>query len=591
MRSQFSHVRPFCSAINRASGLPFRIRVPLAKLKEKKNEAPQAFRPPALGDGEQLETNAAGPDYLRLALTSRVYDLIEETPLQHARALSHATRACVHLKREDLHPSFSSYLRGAVNKLASLKAQGATHVVAVSVGSRGHAVAYAASELGLRATVVMPVATPSPRRAAIERFGASVVVHGSSLAEAADFAKGVAAGAGTTVHVQTLLTPPHDDPLVIAGQATAGYELLRQHGTEMAKKHSPASQLPPQLDAVFVPVGGGSLIAGVAVTVKALSPTTKVIGVEPEDFDVLRQSLNTGHRVSLTEPPHFVDGAAVQCVGPEVFRLCNELVDDVVTVSNDEICAAVRDCFEDTRAMLEPAGAMSVAGMKKYLAARPADAETGAKGTHVAILSDSSNIEFDIFRFIAERAAIGEQKEALFALHAPDESGMFYKMYQAVQPRLVTEFVYRHAPDKVATVFMSIERADELRPISEEVDDVIKGLADVRVKAVDITGNELAKTHARYLAGSRPGVIDGERLIRFEFPETAGALDRFLQGLRDDWFLTLLHYRNHGGQVGKVLAGVRVPAEGQAPFYEMLDALGCTYYDETENRVFTDYMR
>ena len=270
MRSQFSHVRPFCSAINRASGLPFRIRVPLAKLKEKKNEAPQAFRPPALGDGEQLETNAAGPDYLRLALTSRVYDLVEETPLQHARALSHATRACVHLKREDLHPSFSSYLRGAVNKLASLKAQGATHVVAVSVGSRGHAVAYAASELGLRATVVMPVATPSPRRAAIERFGASVVVHGSSLAEAADFAKGVAAGAGTTVHVQTLLTPPHDDPLVIAGQATAGYELLRQHGTEMAKKHSPASQLPPQLDAVFVPVGGGSLIAGVAIATKQL---------------------------------------------------------------------------------------------------------------------------------------------------------------------------------------------------------------------------------------------------------------------------------------------------------------------------------
>ena len=430
MRSQFSHLRPFCSAINRASGLPFRIRVPLAKLKEKKNEAPQAFRPPALGDGEQLETNAAGPDYLRLALTSRVYDLVEETPLQHARALSHATRACVHLKREDLHPSFSSYLRGAVNKLASLKAQGATHVVAVSVGSRGHAVAYAASELGLRATVVMPVATPSPRRAAIERFGASVVVHGSSLAEAADFARGVAAGAGTTVHVQTLLTPPHDDPLVIAGQATAGYELLRQHGTEMAKKHSPASQLPPQLDAVFVPVGGGSLIAGVAIATKQLMcaasrhcrratrrappavphsltaparvrrgrPNTKVIGVEPAAVDTLRRSLGIGKPVELpddADPSKMmrIDGLYVPRLGDEVFRICNELVDDVVTVTPGEIGAAVRDCFEDTRSVLEPAGALSIAGLKKWVEARPINPATGQKGNYIAVCSDAANIE------------------------------------------------------------------------------------------------------------------------------------------------------------------------------------------------------
>ena len=590
---------------NTTGGLPYRIRAPLAKLQEKKKTSaePAKAQQPMLGDGEQLEAGTTGPDYMRLALTSRVYDMVSESPMQPASSLSQRFGADIHLKREDMLPAFSYKTRGAYNLLSAVRQRGGGGVVTWSVGSQGRAVACCAQKLGLPLTVVMPARSPVARRKAIEQKGGTVVIHGTTLADARAEAIRLAASSD-----EMTLLEPHDDPHVVAGQATAGLEIVRQFGA--------ATKSGAHLDAIFTPVGGGSLIAGVAVTVKALSPTTKVIGVEPEDFDVLRQSLNTGHRVSLTEPPHFVDGAAVQCVGPEVFRLCNELVDDVVTVSNDEICAAVRDCFEDTRAMLEPAGAMSVAGMKKYLAARPADAETGAKGTHVAILSDSSNIEFDIFRFIAERAAIGEQKEALFAqfgaipaqflrnsltphmslqalfaLHAPDESGMFYKMYQAVQPRLVTEFVYRHAPDKVATVFMSIERADELRPISEEVDDVIKGLADVRVKAVDITGNELAKTHARYLAGSRPGVIDGERLIRFEFPETAGALDRFLQGLRDDWFLTLLHYRNHGGQVGKVLAGVRVPAEGQAPFYEMLDALGCTYYDETENRVFTDYMR
>ena len=565
---------------NTTGGLPYRIRAPLAKLQEKKKTSaePAKAQQPMLGDGEQLEAGTTGPDYMRLALTSRVYDMVSESPMQPASSLSQRFGADIHLKREDMLPAFSYKTRGAYNLLSAVRQRGGGGVVTWSVGSQGRAVACCAQKLGLPLTVVMPARSPVARRKAIEQKGGTVVTHGTTLADARAEAIRLAASSD-----EMTLLEPHDDPHVVAGQATAGLEIVRQFGA--------ATKSGAHLDAIFTPVGGGSLIAGVAVTVKALSPTTKVIGVEPEDFDVLRQSLNTGHRVSLTEPPHFVDGAAVQCVGPEVFRLCNELVDDVVTVSNDEICAAVRDCFEDTRAMLEPAGAMSVAGMKKYLAARPADAETGAKGTHVAILSDSSNIEFDIFRFIAERAAIGEQKEALFALHAPDESGMFYKMYQAVQPRLVTEFVYRHAPDKVATVFMSIERADELRPISEEVDDVIKGLADVRVKAVDITGNELAKTHARYLAGSRPGVIDGERLIRFEFPETAGALDRFLQGLRDDWFLTLLHYRNHGGQVGKVLAGVRVPAEGQAPFYEMLDALGCTYYDETENRVFTDYMR
>jgi len=324
--------------------------------------------------------------------------------------------------------------------------------------------------------------------------------------------------------------------------------------------------------------------------IKQITPRVKVIGVEAEGADLLARSLLNGHTMTAPEPDAFVDGASVTQLGAEVFRLCNELVDDMVTVSQDEICAAVRDCFEDTRAMLEPAGAIAVAGLKKYVDKVPVR-EDGTRGNYVVISSDASNIEFDILRFIAERAHIGEQKEKVFALRMPDRAGMFRDMYNAVQPRLVTEFVYRHSPQhNDALVYMAIERA-ESEVHDYDVQGVIDSLTPLGVKIMDVTGDEMSKTHARYLGGGRPGELEGERLIRFEFPETPGALAKFLGSLKPDWYLTLLHYRNHGGQVGKVLAGVQVPKGEHDKFTSVIQGLDYTFADETENPVFTDFMR
>jgi len=344
-----------------------------------------------------------------------------------------------------------------------------------------------------------------------------------------------------------------------------------------------------------VVAGGSSLLAGIASVFKSIMPHTKVIGVEASSADLLHRSLLTGHRLSVPEPAHFVDGASVRQLGDEVFRLCNELVDDIVVVSDDEICAAVRDAFEDTRAVLEPAGAVAIAGLKKYVDALPEVASGQSRGNFVAISSDASNIEFDILRFIAERAAIGEQREKLFALRMPDRNGMFFNMYKAVQPRLVTEFVYRHSPNHSdALVYMAMETSEaEAKSKNPEKfsADVVAALSALDVYALDVTGDEMAKTHARHLAGGRPGEMPGERIIRFEFPENAGALHQFLSQLRNDWFVTMLHYRNHGGQVGKVLAGIRVPEGDDAAFTEMLEGLGYIFYDESQNIIYRDFMR
>lgn len=388
------------------------------------------------------------------------------------------------------------------------------------------------------------------------------------------------------------MVSPHDDPLVIAGQATCGLELVRQIGAALEEAGSQR-----QLDAVFVVAGGSSLLAGIAAVIKGIMPTTKVIGVEAASADLLHRSLLMGHRLEVPEPAHFVDGASVSKLGPEVFRLCNELVDEIVTVSDDEICAAVRDCFEDTRAMLEPAGAVATAGLKKYVADLPMPSSAGgSRGNFVAISSDASNIEFDILRFIAERAAMGEQSEKLFALRMPDRTGMFFDMYQAVQPRQVTEFVYRCSPGQPdALVYMAmVASSSDKSSASDFSKAVIDALTPLEVYARDITGDEMAKSHARYLAGGRADGpdVDNERIIRFEFPEHFGALDSFLKAIsKDRHGLTMLHYRNHGGQVGKVLAGVSVAQEKLDQFTHMLEQLGHTYYDETENPVYTDFMR
>jgi len=567
------------------SGLPFRIRAPLAKLVERKKQPEATAAAGGLGDGEKLETNATGPDYVRLALTSRVYDMLSETPLQYASGLSERLGCNVHIKREDLLPSFSFKLRGAYNRLAHEPAE-TTEVITYSVGSQGHAVAVAARALGIPSTVVMPERTPAKRRAAIERSGATVIVAGKTLAESQ--AEAVAL---TGAKPQATLLEPHEDPLVIAGQATAALEIIKQIGAALEAQEKCGGQL----DAVFVVAGGSSLLAGIAAIMKSVMPNTKVIGVDASSADLLHRSLLTGHTLSVPEPAAFVDGASVRQLGAEVFRLCNELVDDIVVVDHDEICAAVRDAFEDTRAVLEPAGAVAIAGLKKYVDALPEVASGQSRGNFVAISSDASNIEFDILRFIAERAAIGEQREKLFALRMPDRNGMFFNMYKAVQPRLVTEFVYRHSPNHSdALVYMAMETSEaEAKSKNPEKfsADVVAALSALDVYALDVTGDEMAKTHARHLAGGRPGEMPGERIIRFEFPENAGALHQFLSQLRNDWFVTMLHYRNHGGQVGKVLAGIRVPEGDDAAFTEMLEGLGYIFYDESQNIIYRDFMR
>jgi len=443
-------------------------------------------------------------------------------------------------------------------------------------------VALSAAALGLVATIVMPARTPIKRRTAIELAGAKVLIHGTTLAQSQAEAERLAAASPDDVS----LMQPHDNQLVIAGQATTGLEIVRQIGPALEE----LSENAKALDAIFVVAGGSSLLAGTAAVMKQIMPRTKVIGVEAEGADLLNRSLLTGHRISVPEPAHFVDGASVTQLGSEVFRLCNELVDDIVVVGQDEICAAVRDCFEDTRAMLEPAGAVAVAGLKKYMsevAVRP----DGTKGNYVVISSDASNIEFDVLRFIADRAAIGEQKEKVFALRMPDRARMFHDMYQAVQPRLVTEFVYRHDPHKDdALVYMSMERAEN-ETSGYDAQGVIDALTPLGVLVMDVTGDEMAKTHSRYLAGGRPGDLPGERIIRFEFPERPGALADFLERLDVGWYLTMLHYRNHGGQVGKVLAGVQMPEAEFGKFDAVIKGLGYTYYDETANPIFTQFMR
>lgn len=512
-------------AVRHMSGLPYRIRAPLAKLQARKHKPQEGATEATLGDGEKLETTDGPPDYVRLALTSRVYDMVGETPLQYASGLSQRLNAKVHLKREDLLPSFTFKIRGAYNQLAHMPP--GTKVVTYSVGSQGMSVACAAAALGIEATIVMPERTPIKRRDAIARAGAQVVIHGRSLKDA--MAEAIRLSEGTP---EMSFLQPHDDAHVIAGHATAGLELVKQAGAALEGSNA------EQLDAVYVVAGGSSLLAGVAAVMKAIMPSTKVIGVEPETADLLHRSLLTGHCLTAPEPAHFVDGAAVTQLGPEVFRLCNELVDDVVTVSNDEICAAVRDCFEDTRAMLEPAGAIAVAGLKKHLNAMPVG-PSGSKGNYVVFSSDASNIEFDVLRFIAERAAIGEQKEKLFALRMPDRAGMFKDMYNAVQPRRVTEFTFRHSPaHEDALVYMAIERADS-ETHDYDVASVVESLESLGVRTLDITGDEMAKTHSRYLGGGRPGDMPGEKVIRFEFPETPGALANFLNSLEEDWFLTM----------------------------------------------------
>ncbi len=495
-------------------------------------------------------------DYLERILLARVYDVAIETPLETADNLSRRLGNHVWLKREDLQPVFSFKLRGAYNKMAGLApAQLARGVVAASAGNHAQGVALAAQVLRCEATIVMPATTPRIKVDAVARRGARVVLHGDSYDEAYARAMEIArAEERTFVH-------PYDDPDVIAGQGTIGMELLRQ-----------ARQ---PIHAVFVPVGGGGLIAGIAVYLKRLKPQIRIIGVEPEDADAMARSLHKKERVVLPQVGIFADGVAVKQVGEETFRLCQRYVDEVLRVDNDAICAAIKDVFEDTRSILEPAGALGVAGLKAWVAREK------VQDLHLVAIASGANMNFDRLRFVAERAELGESREALLAVSIPERPGSFKTFCSLIGGRVITEFNYRYADPRVAHVFVGIQVNDRA-----EVERVIATLKAHELPVLDLSDNEMAKLHVRHMVGGRAPQAEHEVLYRFEFPERPGALMRFLNSMSHDWNISLFHYRNHGADYGRVLVGIQVPPEEKDQFQRFLDGLGYPYWDESRNPAY-----
>ncbi|HEY2977560.1 MAG TPA: threonine ammonia-lyase, biosynthetic [Burkholderiaceae bacterium] len=500
-------------------------------------------------------------DYLQRILTARVYDVAQETALEHARALSRRLGNHVLLKREDQQSVFSFKLRGAYNKMVHLSATQLAHgVICASAGNHAQGVALAAKRLNCRAVVVMPVTTPRVKVDAVQALGGEVVLHGDSYSDAYTHAL-------TLQRKQRLsFVHPFDDPDVIAGQGTVGMEILRQH------------QGP--LDAVFVAVGGGGLISGVASYIKAVRPEVKVIGVQMADSDAMLRSVRAGKRVQLADVGLFADGTAVKLVGEETFRITRELVDGFVVVDTDEVCAAIKDVFQDTRSILEPSGAMGVAGIKQYVARHK------LKGKTLAAITCGANMNFDRLRFVAERAEFGEQREALFAVTIPERRGSFKQFCALVGPRAVTEFNYRISDEQVAHVFVgiAISRRDEAGRIARQFDR--HGFP-----TLDLTDDELAKEHVRHMVGGRSELARHERLLRFIFPERPGALMRFLSAMNPGWNISLFHYRNQGADYGRILVGIQVPAGDRTAFDEFLATLAYPYTEETRNPVYALFLR
>ena len=491
--------------------------------------------------------------YLQRVLTARVYDVARETPLDAARSLSRRLGNQVLLKREDQQPVFSFKLRGAYNKMVHLAPEAlARGVICASAGNHAQGVALGAKRLGCRAVIVMPVTTPRLKIDAVQALGGEVELFGDSYSDAYAHAVRLQQEQGLTfVH-------PFDDPEVIAGQGTVAMEILRQH------------QGP--LDAVFVAIGGGGLISGVAAFIKALRPEVRVIGVQTADSDAMRQSVQRGRRVTLPDVGLFSDGTAVKLVGEETFRVTRELVDDFVVVDTDAVCAAIKDVFQDTRSILEPAGALGVAAVKQYVAAHR------CKGQTFVAITCGANMNFDRLRFVAERAEFGEQREALFAVTIPEERGSFKRFCELLGPRSVTEFNYRISDEKVAQIFVgvSIHKRDEAERIARHFRK--HGFA-----TVDLTDDELAKEHVRHMVGGRSELARDERLFRFQFPERPGALMRFLAAMHPGWNISLFHYRNQGADYGRILVGIQVPRGDERAFDEFLRTLAYPFTEETAN--------
>ena len=499
-------------------------------------------------------------DYLARILKARVYDVATETPLEPARALSRRLRNSILIKREDLQPIFSFKLRGAYNKMAGLsKARLRRGVIAASAGNHAQGVALAAQRLGCRAVIVMPVTTPRIKVDAVRSRGAEVRLYGDTYADAYDEAQRIRRRRGL------VLVHPYDDPEVIAGQGTIGMEIVRQH--------------PGRLDAIFVPIGGGGLISGIAAYVKRVRPSVRIIGVEPVDADAMSRSLKAGRRVTLDQVGLFADGVAVKEVGRETFRLCRELVDDVVLVDTDEMCAAIKDVFEDTRVVLEPAGALSVAGAKAWVERH------GARGKTLVAVASGANTNFDRLRFIAEEAELGEHREAVLAVTIPERPGSFKKFCATLGASNITEFNYRIADARKAHIFVGIE-VDGRAQTSK----IVRNLRRHGLTTLDLSDNEMAKAHVRHMVGGRAPHVRNEAshelLYRFEFPERPGALMRFLRAMRSDWNISLFHYRNHGADYGRVLVGMQVPKDEMREFTAFLRKLGYPYADETRNPAY-----
>ena len=516
-------------------------------------------------------------DYLKKILTARVYDVARETSLDHARILSQRLQHTVLLKREDQQLVRSFKLRGAYNKMAHLTPQQLKKgVICASAGNHAQGVALSAGKLGTRAVIVMPTTTPQVKVDAVRGFGGEVVLFGNSYNDAYDHALELERKQGLTfVH-------PFDDPDVIAGQGTIAMEMLRQvqtlSGQEGALKGT-------RLDAVFVAIGGGGLIAGVANYIKAVDPRIKVIGVQMSDSDAMLQSVRAKKRVTLADVGLFADGTAVKLVGEETFRIARGLVDDYVTVDTDAVCAAIKDIFVDTRSIVEPSGALAVAAIKQYAARHKTKGET-----YAAILC-GANMNFDRLRFVAERAEVGEEREALFAVTIPEERGSFRRFCELIgalpgAARSVTEFNYRMSDAAKAHVFVGLTTHGK-----GESKKITTAFSKSGFKTLDLTHDELAKEHVRHMVGGHSQLAQDERILRFEFPERPGALMKFLSLMRPGWNISLFHYRNQGADYGRILVGLQVPQNDHKAFDAFLATLGYPFVEETDNPVYRMFLQ
>jgi threonine ammonia-lyase, biosynthetic len=527
---------PFCwQSLTRAADTPFENNPPAHKT---------------------MNNRPSYSDYLIRILTASVYDVAVETPLEPAIGLSRRLNNNVLLKREDLQPVFSFKIRGAYNKMAKLPKEAlACGVIAASAGNHAQGVALSAQRLGCRAVIVMPETTPKIKIDAVKSRGGEVVLKGVSYNDAYDYAMELAEKEKLTY------IAPFDDPDVIAGQGTVGLEIVRQR--------------PDDIHAIFVPIGGGGLAAGVAAFVKQVRPSIKVIGVQTNDSCCMKQSVEAGKVVSLKDVGLFSDGTAVKVVGEETFRLCRDLLDDIITVDTDAICGAIKDIFDDTRSITEPAGALALAGLKTYAARNRIQNQT------LIAVTSGANMNFHRLRHVSERSELGEGNEGIFAVTIPEERGSFLKFVNLLGSRNITEFNYRYGDDQKAHIFVGLQTAG-----SQDLAVISRQLTEAGLPNVDLTDDEISKIHIRYMVGGRTTKVAHERLISFEFPERPGALARFLNHMQGGWNITLFHYRNHGADYGRILVGIDVPPGDNQAFENFLESLGYSYQDETQNAAY-----